>query len=212
MTDRCSATWPSACGWLPRPTGSPHVGTGPHGAVQLGVRPPPRRHVRASASRTPTRARNTQESYDAAPRGDALARASTGTRAPRSAARYGAVPPVASAPTSTPTSLARLHEAGAHLRLLLHQRRGRGAPQGVRLQGAGVRRPLPRAHRRAGRGLRGRGPHAGRAVPDARRRDHLRRPGPRRDHLPHRARARLRARPGQRRTRSTPWSTRSTTR
>ena len=37
-----------------------------------------------------------------------------------------------------------------------------------------------------------------RAVPDARRRAHLRRPGPRRDHLPDRARARLRALPRQR--------------
>ena len=31
---------------------------------------------------------------------------------------------------------ARLREAGAHLRLLLHHRRGRGAPQGLRLQDA----------------------------------------------------------------------------
>ena len=59
-----------------------------------------------------------------------------------------------------------------HLRLLLHHRGGRRAPQGVRLQGDGVRRVLPRAHRRAGRGVPGRGPAAGRAVPDARRRDH----------------------------------------
>ena len=56
--------------------------------------------------------------------------------------------------------LARLREAVAHLRLLLHQRRGRGAPQGVGLQADGVRRLLPRAHRRAGRGVRGRGPRA----------------------------------------------------
>ena len=39
----------------------------------------------------------------------------------------------------------------ARLRLLLHQRGGRGAPQGVRLQDPGVRRLLPRPHRRAGR-------------------------------------------------------------
>ena len=34
-----------------------------------------------------------------------------------------------------------------HLRLLLHHRGGRRAPEGVRLQGDGVRRPLPRALR-----------------------------------------------------------------
>ena len=43
MTDGWTA---SACGWRPRPTGSPHVGLRPHGALQLGVRPAPRRHLR----------------------------------------------------------------------------------------------------------------------------------------------------------------------
>ena len=87
----------------------------------------------------------------------------------------------------------------AHLRLLLHQRGGRGAPQGVRLQGDGLRRPLPRPHRRPGGGVRGRGPRRRRPVPDARRRDRLRRPGPRTGQLPQRPRARLRAGPRQRR-------------
>ncbi len=86
-----------------------------------------------------------------------------------------------------------------HLRLLLHQRRGRGAPQGVGLQAAGVRRVLPRADRRAGRGVPGRGPPAGRPLPDARRRAHVGRPGARRHHLPDRARAGLRRRARQRR-------------
>ena len=78
----------------------------------------------------------------------------------------------------------------AHLRLLLHQRGGRGATQGLRLQGDGVRRVLPRPERGPGGGLRGRGSPTGRPVPDARRRDHLRRPGARRpvtfhtDHVP----------------------------
>ena len=45
--------------------------------------------------------------------------------------------------------LARLRDVVVHLRLLLHHRGGRRAPQGVRLQGDGVRRLLPRADRRA---------------------------------------------------------------
>ena len=75
------------------------------------------------------------------------------------------------------------------------RRNARPAP---RAEVTGLRRPLPRPHRRAGRRLRSRGPRAGAALPDARRRDHLHRPGPRRDHLPARARARLRARARQR--------------
>ena len=76
----------------------------------------------------------------------------------------------------------------------------------------GLRRLRPRPHRRADGRVPGRGPPAGAAVPDARRGRHLQRPGPRRDHLPRRQRPGLRARPRQRRTRSTRWSTRSTTR
>ena len=94
--------------------------------------------------------------------------------------------------------LARLREAGVHLRLLLHQRRGRRAAQGRGLEAAGVRRVLPRADRRAGRGVPRRGPPAGQPLPDARRRAHLGRPGARRHHVPDRARARLRGGAGQR--------------
>ena len=48
-----------------------------------------------------------------------------------------------------PTCSPKLRRVDVHLRLLLHHRGGRRPPQGVRLQGAGVRRLLPRAHRRA---------------------------------------------------------------
>ena len=86
------------------------------------------------------------------------------------------------------------------LRLLLHQRGGRGAPQGVRLQGPGVRRLLPRASpTSSAAAFEAEGRTPGRAPPDARPADHLRRPRPRRGHLPARARARLRARARQRR-------------
>ena len=73
------------------------------------------------------------------------------------------------------------------------------APRGVRLEDAGLRRLLPRADRRAARRLRGRGPRAGRPLPDARRLDHVERPGPRRHHLRDRERPRLRALARQRR-------------
>ena len=53
--------------------------------------------------------------------------------------------------------LARLRDVVLHLRLLLHHRRGRRAPQGERLQGDGLRRLLPRADRRAARRLRAEG-------------------------------------------------------
>ncbi len=79
------------------------------------------------------------------------------------------------------------------------QRGGRRAPQGERLQGDGLRRLLPRADRRAAGRVRGRGPRAGGPVPDARRLDHLDRPGPRRHHVRDPVRPRLRAQPRQRR-------------
>ena len=157
-------------------------------------------------------ARNTQESYDA------LLEVMRWLgfdwdEGPEVGGPHGALPPVRAATTSTPTSLARLREAGVHLRLLLHQRRGRGAPQGVaapRCMGYdGFCRELTDEQVAA---FEAEGRQPVRAVPDARRRDHLRRPGPRRDHLPDRARARLRARAAPTATRSTRWSTRSTTR
>ena len=199
----------------PRPDGAqpdrqPARRPGPHGALQLGVRAPPRRHVRV-----PDRGHRQGAQHPGvlrrAARPDALARPRLGRGPARSAAPHGRTGSP-SAATSTPTSLAAAARVEVHLRLLLHHRGGRRAPQGVRLQGDGVRRLLPRAHRRAGRGVRGRGPRAGRPVPDARRLDHLGRPGPRR-----RSPSRPSSCPTSRcaaptATRSTRWSTRSTTR
>ena len=59
--------------------------------------------------------------------------------------------------------------------------------------------------------VRGRGPHAHRPLPDARRDDHLHGPGPRRDHLTSRRTCRTTASSAPTAPRSTRWSTRSTT-
>ena len=92
MTDPPS---PCGSGSAPSPTGSPHVGLRPHRALQLGVRAPPRRHVRvpgrghrqgALAPRSPTTRWSTP----------CAGSASTGTRAPRSADR--------TAPTGSPSA------------------------------------------------------------------------------------------------------------
>ncbi len=79
--------------------------------------------------------------------------------------------------------------------LLLRRRSSTSATQRARAEGRapGYDGHCRDAHRGAGRGVRRRGAQAGRAIPDARPRDHLRRPGARRDHLPARARPRLRA-------------------
>ncbi len=86
------------------------------------------------------------------------------------------------------------------LRVLLHARGARGPPRAGPQGGPHprLRRPLPRAHRGPARGLPGRGPQPRPALPDARHRARLGRPGPRRGDLRPGARARLRARPGQR--------------
>ena len=115
---------------------------GPHGALQLGLRPPPRRHVRV-----PHRGHRRRPQHPGvlrrALRGDALARPRLG-RGSRRRRPARAVPPERAFGDlrRRPGAAARVL---AHLRLLLHQRRGRGAPQGLRLQGHGVRRLLPRA-------------------------------------------------------------------
>ena len=73
------------------------------------------------------------------------------------------------------------------------QRRRRSRPQ------AGLRQLRPRPHRRAARGVPRRGPRARAAPARARQRPHLRRPRPRRDHLPGRLVHRLRGRAPRRR-------------
>ena len=102
MTDRRSRASNVSRPVLPLADGLPARRPGPDGAVQLGVRPPPRRHVRLPHRGHRRRARLRGVLRHAA-RGHALARASTGTRAPRSAVRSA---PTASpsATTSTPTS------------------------------------------------------------------------------------------------------------
>ena len=198
----------------PRPDGAqpdrqPARRPGPHRALQLGVRAPPRRHLRVPdrghrrlAQHPGVLRRAARPLPLARPR---LGRGSRGRRRPRP------LPPVR-ARRPLPRRARPPARVGAHLRLLLHQRRGRGAPQGVRLQGDGLRRPLPRPHRRAGGGVRGRGPDAGRPLPDARRRDHLGRPGPRRDHASRPSTCPTSRCAAPTATRSTRWSTRSTTR
>ena len=107
---------------------------GPDGPVQLGVRASPRRHLRLPDRGHRRRARQPGVLRHPA-RGDALARLRLG-RGPRGRRPPRAVPPERARATSTRDVLARLREAGRHLRLLLHQRGGRGPPQGLRLQGA----------------------------------------------------------------------------
>ena len=109
----------------------------------------------------------------------------------RPAARRRRTPTTATAPPRSSTPAARRRGSKVH----------------------GVRRLLPRPHRRAA--SRRSRPRAAQPVvrfrmPDGD--DHLRRPGARRDHLPARERPRLRARAAPTATRSTRWSTRSTTR
>ena len=139
------------------PDGQPARRPGPDRPLQLGVRPPPRRHVRL-----PDRGHRRRPQHPGvlrlADRGHAVAR-------PRLGRGPGGRRPLRAATASPSASdiYADVLDAAArvqvHLRLLLHHRGGRGAAQGVRLQGDGVRRVLPRAHRRAGR--RRSGPRAG---------------------------------------------------
>ena len=84
--------------------------------------------------------------------------------------------------------------------LLLLAGGARPAPRGRshRRPAQRVRRPLPHADRRAGQGVRRRGPPARGPAADARPADRVRRPGPRRDHLPAGEPGRLRPGPGER--------------
>ena len=172
MTDstaRPAATGPRSAFGAPSPTGSPHVGLARTALFNWAFA---RHHGGTFVFRIEDTdaARDTEESYDALARRHALARPRLG-RGPRASAARTRRTARASGATSTPTSLAQLRDGRLHLRLLLHQRRGRGpAPRRRPRPEAGVRRLLPRAHRRAGGRVRGRGPPAGAAVPDARRR------------------------------------------
>ena len=183
----------------------------PHRALQLGLRAPHRRHVRLPHRGHRRRARH-RGVLRRDPRRPALAGPRLGRGAARSAARTARTGR-ASAATSTATSLGAAGRRRARVRVLLHGRGDRGAAPGGRPRPeAGLRQRRPRPHRRAEGRVPGRGATSGAAAADARRRHHLHRPGPRRDHLQGGLGARLRPRPRRRRRRSTRWSTRSTTR
>ena len=181
----------------PSPTGNLHVGQRPQRPVQLGLRPPLRRHVRA-AGRGHRRRPEPGRVLPGALRLARLARAGLG-RGPRRRRPVRAVHPER-AGRDLPRRRRPAARVGCRLPLLLHARGDRG-PRGRPAEGrpVGLRRLLPQPAGRARRAARGRrravgGPDAG-----ARRRHRLRRPGPRRGPLRRRARARLRPGPGQRR-------------
>ena len=181
----------------PSPTGSPHVGLVRTALYNWAFA---RHHGGTFVFRiedTDT-ARNTQESYDALL--DLCGGSgSTGTRARRSAGRTR--PYLQSERFDMYADVAaRLREAGHAYRCYCTadelddatSRRGRRAGHLATTATAGA---SPSSRWRA---FEGEGACSGPAVPDARRADHLHRPGARRDHLPGRARARLRAGAGQR--------------
>ena len=146
----------------------------PQRAVQLGVRPARTAARSCSGSRTPT--------PPAAPRSPSAAwssscagSASTGTRAPRSAARTRRTCS-RSGWTIYRDAVARLLDGRLRLRLRTRTDEEVDGPPGrARRQDPGLRQPRPRADRRAGRRVPGRGPHAGGAVPDAGRAGRVRR-------------------------------------
>ena len=172
--------------FCPSPTGTPARRPDPHRPVQLGVRPPPRRHVRlpdrghrrrARQPRSPTTRCSTR----------CAGSASTGTRASRSAARTAPYRQSERGDIYADVAAPRLLEAGHRTSATpppRRSRRARKAPAGTPSSGYdNFDRDLtdeqiaafrPRA---ASRWLRLR-------MPDGD--DHLRRPGPRRDHLPDR--------------------------
>ena len=155
---------------------------GPHGPVQLGVRPPHRRQASSSASRTPMR-RATARSATADPRRAGAGWASTGTRA-RGRRPARPVPAVAAA-RHLPRRDRDARAGRPRLRVVLRRRGDRGAaPRGRPRPEAGLRQLRPRPHRGAARGVPRRGPAAGAAAARAGHRPLLRRPGARRDHLP----------------------------
>ena len=196
VATRLSTRRPSASVW-PLAHRLPARRAGPHGPLQLGLRAPPRRH-----DRVPHRGHRQGAQHPGVlrrdPRPDAAGSASTGTRASRSAAPHGPYRQSERGEIYADV-LARLRESSYTYDCFCttDEVDARRKASGSKVHG--VRRLLPRAVRRAAGRLRGRGSHADRAVPDARRLDHVERPGPRRHHLRDRERPRLRALPRQRR-------------
>ena len=155
--------------------------------------------------------RSTEESYDAHARRDALARPRLG-RGPRGRRPARAVPP-----DRAQRALRRRARPGCAASSYTYdcfctteEVDARRKASGSKVQGYdGFCRELTAEQRRR---VRGRGPQPGRAVPDARRLDHLGRPGPRRGHLRDRSSCPTSRSAAPTATRSTRWSTRSTTR
>ena len=149
MTDPSWATRPEPCGsGSPRPRPATCTSATPARRCSTG----PSRATTAARFVLPHRGHRPRPQHPGvlrrAHRRDALARPRLG-RGPRGRRRARALPPVR-AVRHLPRRRSRgSSESVADLRLLLHQRGGRGAPQGVGLQDPGVRRPLPRPHRRA---------------------------------------------------------------
>ena len=154
--------------FCPSPTGTAARRPRPHRPVQLGVRAAHRRQVRLPHRRHGCRARQRGE-LPAAPRRAALARASTGTRASRSADRTR---PTASrsATTSTATCSSKLKAAGTVYESYstAEEIDARNEANG-RAEAARLRQLRPRPHRRAAGRVPRRGPRAGAAPARARR-------------------------------------------
>ena len=193
----------------PRPTGSPHVGLARTALFNWAFA---RHHGGTFVFRIEDtdHARNTQESYDGADRGHAVARPRLG-RGPGQGRR---VRPYRQSERSDIYTDVLAQLRGSRFTYdcycTTEEVDARRKASGSKVHG--LRRLLPRAHQRAGRGLRGGGPQARRPVPDARRLDHLGRPGARRDHLRDRSTCRTSRSAAPTASRSTRWSTRSTTR
>ena len=163
--------------FCPSPTGTPHVGLDPHGAVQLGLRASMRRYVRVPAGghRCRTRQRGKLSGAAGCPE---LAGAEL-RRGPRHRRPVRAVPAVG-AWRDLPRRAGASAGSGRGLRSVL-DRRGSGGPprrRGPKPE-AGLRQLRPRTHRGATRRVHRRGPQAGASAADARRGHHLARPGPR---------------------------------
>ncbi len=183
---------------LPVPDRHPARRPDPHRPVQLGARPPPRRHLRVP-HRGHRRQPRLRGVLRRAARRAALARPRLG-RGPRGRRPARAVPAERARASSTPTRCGRLIEAGEVYESFSTRGGDRGAPPGGRPRPqARLRQRRPRPHRGAAGGVPRRGPRAGATgcgCPTATSPSTDLRP--RRDHLQGRHRARLRARPRRR--------------